>query len=316
MKAIRKQLDQGRKAQFSMLVKARKLNLPIDIQCNLFEKLVFPILLYGCEIWGFTTIEMLEVFYKKFLKKLLHLRPSTPNCMVYGEVGKLPLQVTVDKHVINYWLRLLAKEESTLAHKMYMISFNLFYRDEYKSKWLSRVKYILDNSGLSYMWDNQQLLNSKQCKTIIHKRMEDLALQKWFSDVSVSSLCITYRLFKKQLNFEEYLLSPSFRNRLCLTKFRCGNSRIPVYNQIYMYDTNLCTLCNINAIGDEFHYLFICSYFMHSRQLYLKPYFYNQPNQIKLKYLFCSSSKATMSNLANLFMSLRIISKLASICYI
>ena len=40
-KAIRKQLDQGRKAQFSPLVKANKLELPIDIQCNLFEKLVW-----------------------------------------------------------------------------------------------------------------------------------------------------------------------------------------------------------------------------------------------------------------------------------
>ena len=24
--------------------------------------------------------------------------------MIYGEVGKLPLQVTVDKNMINYWL--------------------------------------------------------------------------------------------------------------------------------------------------------------------------------------------------------------------
>ena len=58
-KAIRKQLDQGRKAQFSMLVKARKLDLPIDIKCKL---LVSPVLLYGCEIWGYQDIEMLEIF--------------------------------------------------------------------------------------------------------------------------------------------------------------------------------------------------------------------------------------------------------------
>ena len=39
---MKKQLDQGRKAQFSMLVKARNLDLPIDIQCKLFEAVVFP----------------------------------------------------------------------------------------------------------------------------------------------------------------------------------------------------------------------------------------------------------------------------------
>ena len=66
-KAIRKQLDQGRKAQFSLLVKANKLKFPIDIQCNLFEKLVFPIMLYGCEIWGTQPQDILEIFYRKFI---------------------------------------------------------------------------------------------------------------------------------------------------------------------------------------------------------------------------------------------------------
>ena len=68
-KAIRKQLDQGRKAQFSLLVKTNKLELPLDIQCNLFEKLVFPIMIYGCEIWGTQPQDILEIFYRKFIKK-------------------------------------------------------------------------------------------------------------------------------------------------------------------------------------------------------------------------------------------------------
>ena len=46
-KAMKKQLDQGRRAQFSMLIKARNLDLPIDIQIKLFESIVCPILLYG-----------------------------------------------------------------------------------------------------------------------------------------------------------------------------------------------------------------------------------------------------------------------------
>ena len=62
---IRKQLDQGRKAQFSLLVKADKLALPIDIQCNLFEKPAFPIILYGCEIWWTQPQDILDIFYRK-----------------------------------------------------------------------------------------------------------------------------------------------------------------------------------------------------------------------------------------------------------
>ena len=148
--------------------------MPIDIECNLFEKLVFPILLYGCEIWGFHCVNMLETFYRKFLKKILHLRPSTPSCMVYGEVGKLPLQVTVDKHMINYWIRLLNKDSTSYASIIYTITLKLFISGEYKTQWLSRVKCILDNCGLSYIWLNQKRIDKSECKSIIHKMIEDI----------------------------------------------------------------------------------------------------------------------------------------------
>ena len=67
-KAMKKQLDQGRRAQFSMLIKARNLYLPIDIQTKLFESIVCPILLYCSEVWGFQKIDMWEIFYIKFFK--------------------------------------------------------------------------------------------------------------------------------------------------------------------------------------------------------------------------------------------------------
>ena len=45
-KAMKEQLDQGHRAQFSMLIKARNLELPIDIQTKLYESIVCPILSY------------------------------------------------------------------------------------------------------------------------------------------------------------------------------------------------------------------------------------------------------------------------------
>ena len=99
-KAMKKQMDQARKAQFLLLINARQLCLRIDIQCDMFEKVVSPILIYGSEVWGFSCTEMLEIFHRNFLKKILHLRPSTTYCMVYGELGVLPLQVAIDKRII------------------------------------------------------------------------------------------------------------------------------------------------------------------------------------------------------------------------
>ena len=44
--------NQATRAMFSLLKKARDLLLPIDLQIELFQKTVKPILLYGCEVWG------------------------------------------------------------------------------------------------------------------------------------------------------------------------------------------------------------------------------------------------------------------------
>ena len=49
--------------------------------------------------------------------------------MIYEEVGKLPLQTSVDKQLIAYWLRVLNKDVHTFAYMVYMIAFNLFRRD-------------------------------------------------------------------------------------------------------------------------------------------------------------------------------------------
>ena len=59
-----------------------------------------------------------------------------------------------------------------------------------------------------------------------------------------------------------------------------------VYNQIYMYETELCTLCDLNVNGDEYHYIMICPYFRQRRELYLKHHFYTRPNMLIFSQLF------------------------------
>uniref|UniRef100_A0ABM0MA50 RNA-directed DNA polymerase from mobile element jockey-like n=1 Tax=Saccoglossus kowalevskii TaxID=10224 RepID=A0ABM0MA50_SACKO len=77
-KAICKQTNQARCAMFSLLMEAKQLCPPIDIQLQL---------LYGCEIWGHADLSQIESFYLKFCKRLLKVHKNTANCMVYGELG-------------------------------------------------------------------------------------------------------------------------------------------------------------------------------------------------------------------------------------
>ena len=65
----------------------------------------------------------------------------------------------------------------------------------------------------------------------------------------------------KKLDFENYLMST-----INVTLYRCAISRITVYSQIYMYDTEVCTLCNLKVTGDEYHYILVCPYFRLNRE--------------------------------------------------
>ena len=85
--------DQGRRAMFSLLQKSRHLQLDISVQLELFNSLVRPIITYGCEVWGYSCIEIIESLQLEFLKYILHIKKGTPNCFVYGETGQYPLYV-------------------------------------------------------------------------------------------------------------------------------------------------------------------------------------------------------------------------------
>ena len=65
----------------------------------------------------------------------------------------------------------------------------------------------------------------------------------------------------------------------------------PSYINGYKFNT-------VNEIGDEFHYLFRCSFFSTEQARYIMRYYYTQPNMYKLTQLFESSDFTEMLNLA------------------
>ena len=70
-------VEQGRKAMFSVLIKTRKLGLPIDIQLQMFDSMVSPILLYCSEVYGFENCSIVEYIFIQFYKIILHFKKST-----------------------------------------------------------------------------------------------------------------------------------------------------------------------------------------------------------------------------------------------
>ncbi|XP_070179034.1 uncharacterized protein [Littorina saxatilis] len=208
--------DQARKAMMSLLRKSRQLDLPIKTQLELFQTLVTPILTYSCEVWGYTGIEIIETLQLEFCKYLLHLKKSTPNCMVYGETGQYPLYI--------YWTK--ACNECSKA-------------------------------------DN-------------------------------------YSLFKMNFHYESYLDKLPNCYKIALTKFRTSNHKLPIekgrYTNLPKYE-RVCTKCNLNRVGDEFHFLLECPALAEIREKFIPPHFRQHPNFFKYSNLMTTPNRKKLLNL-------------------
>ena len=64
--------DKAQRALFSLLQTARMKQFPTDVLLDLYQKMVVPVMLYGCEVWGHENIEILEKLHLKSLKYILH----------------------------------------------------------------------------------------------------------------------------------------------------------------------------------------------------------------------------------------------------
>jgi len=86
--------EKASKAMYDILNKGRVHNLSVSCQLEIFDKIIIPMLTYGSEIWGYENIDILEKLHVKFCKLLLNLKTSTPNFMLFGAVGRYPLNIT------------------------------------------------------------------------------------------------------------------------------------------------------------------------------------------------------------------------------
>ena len=93
-------------AMYGLLQKCRKNKLSIECQLDMFDRIVLPVLLYGSEIWGFENLDIIERVHLRFCKLILHLKPTTPNFMVYGELGRFPISVMIKVRMIKFWCRI------------------------------------------------------------------------------------------------------------------------------------------------------------------------------------------------------------------
>ena len=61
----------------------------------LFDHVILPIALYGCEIWGFENSQIIEKLHNDFLRQIINLTKNAPIYMLHAELRRYPIQINI-----------------------------------------------------------------------------------------------------------------------------------------------------------------------------------------------------------------------------
>ena len=73
-------IARAKRTTYGIVNKIMKFDLPVDISLDFYDKLIIPIMLYGCNIWRFKNAQQVNVTCNYLLKKILKLNKSTSTC--------------------------------------------------------------------------------------------------------------------------------------------------------------------------------------------------------------------------------------------
>ena len=72
---------------YFVLSKSKENNLSVECTLKFFDCMPLPILLYGCKIWGYENIDIIESIHIDFMRHILPAKKSTPfYFMIDGEL--------------------------------------------------------------------------------------------------------------------------------------------------------------------------------------------------------------------------------------
>ena len=237
--------------------------ISIKEQIKLFDSLVASVLNYGSEVWGYDKWRDIDIVHNKFCRYILCVKKSTNVDAMYGDLGRLPLNVFRKLRMIKYWIRIVENYDS---NSLLCKTYDMMYQEVIQGRaninvsynWAAQIKHILDESDFTYVWNNQfdvlpNFLSIKQ-------RIIDQYMQLWSSNINESYKLNWYRFFKNNfsLQTETYLNcinNCKFRNALC--KFRLSAHSLEIetgrYNATPL-EQRICKFCTSPHVENEYHF--------------------------------------------------------------
>ena len=154
-------------------------NMSISHKLDLFDKLIEPVLTYGCEVWGMNNENKLESIHLLFCKQILGVRRQTQNSFIYGELGRYPLKIKRLSSVLKYWFKVIRSPDEKIIKHVYNVMLNDLEVFPNKISWTKFVKYILESNGFYNVWLNQGVEDTDFFMKIFIGRIKSTKIQNF-----------------------------------------------------------------------------------------------------------------------------------------
>ena len=195
----------GLKAIFKMNKYLYKFtDISIKHRLDLFDKLIVPILCYGADVWGFIQAPAIERVHLRFLKTILRFKTSTPNDLVYAELGRQTLRTKRLVQIINYWFKILTSQDTKYIKHVYNFMLQDVEAHPNKVNWAVLVRNVLTELGFYEVWVQQGVGNYNVFISLFKQRLTDNYVQNTIARLQTHSRARFFNLFGS-FQFHDYL---------------------------------------------------------------------------------------------------------------
>ena len=250
---------------------------------RVFDIYVKPILLYGCQIWGPSSLRKMSVnngdphvsnlsdlnvteaiHTTQFCKYILGVYENTSNVAVRCELGRIPMEYDIKLAIAKYWHRLTLLPEEHILNQA--LRENIALDDRRKNVWVTCAKSILQKNGLGFMCVNRGLdFNLCKLKSVLYDQHQQRVHEELFNDnvkVGTGSKLRTFRNYANAPNkMENYLNDVNkFKNRKPFSKLRLSSHQLAIETGRHTntpVNERRCAFCPEN-IEHEIHFVSEC----------------------------------------------------------
>ena len=285
-------MEKARKAYFKM-----KQSIGLNVSCKtlekLFDSLILPIMLYGCEVWGLDSAlkqknDPYESLHVKFIKEILGVHCKTSNDACRSELGRLPLRTKILMSSFNF-LEHLTKSKHSLAH-------DIFRNTQNTNPWTKNIRSSLQNLGFPFLAQTLSTGHIKPFLNTIRQRIFDQFRQdqrsKIINSQKLSFLTSIFNMGERASYVDQLRQRP---DRAVIAKTRLSAHNLEVETGRHKnipVNERLCKVCKGSSIEDENHFLWSCPIYDIKRAVFTEKVaifhkqFHNHSNFIKSKVLF------------------------------